>query len=163
IMACGTGKTLTSLEIAQREVGPGGTVLFLMPSIALLSQTLRAWTADAKIPLRCYAVCSDSKASRNEEDIRIYELAYPATTNADKLAASLESTQDPAKMTVIFSTYQSIDVVHRALESAGVTLDLAICDEGHRTAGYTPPGEDHSVFVRIHDADYIRARKRLYM
>src|SRR5690606_36473331 len=77
--------------------------------------------------------------------------------------ASLESTQDPAKMTVIFSTYQSIDVVHRALESAGVTLDLAICDEGHRTAGYTPPGEDHSVFVRIHDADYIRARKRLYM
>ena len=62
IMACGTGKTYTSLIVAQEMVKPGQTILFLVPSIALLSQTLRAWTADASVPLRCFAVCSDSKA-----------------------------------------------------------------------------------------------------
>ena len=128
IMACGTGKTYTSLVIAQKMVKPGGTVLFLVPSISLLSQTLRAWTADASIPLRCFAVCSDSKASRNEEDMRISEMAYPSTTNPHKLAKAFEATQDNTALTVIFSTYQSIDVVHQAQAAAGFTFDLIICD-----------------------------------
>lgn len=163
IMACGTGKTYTSLIIAEQMVKPGQNILFLVPSIALLSQTLRAWTADASVPLRCFAVCSDSKASRNEEDMRIYELAYPATTNANKLAASLTATQDENAITVIFSTYQSIEVVHQAQQKTGMVFDLVVCDEAHRTAGYTAPGEDHSAFVRVHDNAYIKANKRLYM
>ncbi|MCO8318998.1 DEAD/DEAH box helicase [Burkholderia multivorans] len=163
IMACGTGKTYTSLIIAEQLVKPGQNILFLVPSIALLSQTLRAWTADASVPLRCFAVCSDSKASRNEEDMRIYELAYPATTNANKLAASLAATQDESAITVIFSTYQSIEVVHQAQQKTGMSFDLVVCDEAHRTAGYTAPGEDHSAFVRVHDNAYIKASKRLYM
>lgn len=163
IMACGTGKTYTALIAAEKLVHPGQTVLFLVPSIALLSQSLRAWTADASVPLRCFAVCSDSKASRNEEDMRIYELAYPATTNADKLAKSIIDTKNDAAVTVIFSTYQSIEVVHQAQAKAGLNFDLVICDEAHRTAGYTAPGEDHSAFVRVHDADYIKASRRLYM
>lgn len=163
IMACGTGKTYTSLIIAEQMVKPGQNILFLVPSIALLSQTLRAWTADASVPLRCFAVCSDSKASRNEEDMRIYELAYPATTNANKLAASLTATQDESAITVIFSTYQSIEVVHQAQQKTGMAFDLVVCDEAHRTAGYTAPGEDHSAFVRVHDNAYIKAGKRLYM
>lgn len=163
IMACGTGKTYTSLIIAEQMVKPGQNILFLVPSIALLSQTLRAWTADASVPLRCFAVCSDSKASRNEEDMRIYELAYPATTNANKLAASLTATQDESAITVIFSTYQSIEVVHQAQQKTGMVFDLVVCDEAHRTAGYTAPGEDHSAFVRVHDNAYIKASKRLYM
>ncbi len=163
IMACGTGKTYTSLIITEKMVKPGQSVLFLVPSIALLSQTLRAWTADASVPLRCFAVCSDSKASRNEEDMRIYELAYPATTNADKLADALKSHHGTDALTVIFSTYQSIEVVHQAQQKTGLVFDLVICDEAHRTAGYTPPGEDHSPFVRVHDSDYIKAKKRLYM
>lgn len=163
IMACGTGKTYTSLIIAEKLVERGGVVLFLVPSIALLSQTLRAWTADATVPLRCFAVCSDSKASRNEEDMRIAEMAYPATTDAAKLAQAFQQTQDPDALTVIFSTYQSIAVVHEAQVAAGFTFDLVICDEAHRTAGYTVKGEDHSAFVRVHDADYIRGKKRLYM
>ncbi|HEJ3369404.1 TPA: DEAD/DEAH box helicase [Pseudomonas aeruginosa] len=163
IMACGTGKTYTSLIIAEQMVKPGQNILFLVPSIALLSQTLRAWTADASVPLRCFAVCSDSKASRNEEDMRIYELAYPATTNANKLAASLTATQDESAITVIFSTYQSIEVVHQAQQKTGMVFDLVVCDEAHRTAGYTAPGEDHSAFVRVHDNAYIKANKRLYM
>ncbi|MDR9042575.1 hypothetical protein FEP51_05994 [Burkholderia multivorans] len=144
-------------------VKPGQNILFLVPSIALLSQTLRAWTADASVPLRCFAVCSDSKASRNEEDMRIYELAYPATTNANKPAASLAATQDESAITVIFSTYQSIEVVHQAQQKTGMVFDLVVCDEAHRTAGYTAPGEDHSAFVRVHDNAYIKANKRLYM
>lgn len=163
IMACGTGKTYTSLIIAEKLVERGGVVLFLVPSIALLSQTLRAWTADATVPLRCFAVCSDSKASRNEEDMRIAEMAYPATTDAAKLAQAFQQTEDPDALTVIFSTYQSIAVVHEAQAAAGFTFDLVICDEAHRTAGYTVKGEDHSAFVRVHDADYIRGKKRLYM
>lgn len=163
IMACGTGKTYTSLVIAQKMVKPGGTVLFLVPSISLLSQTLRAWTADASIPLRCFAVCSDSKASRNEEDMRISEMAYPSTTNPHKLAKAFEATQDNTALTVIFSTYQSIDVVHQAQAAAGFTFDLIICDEAHRTAGYTAKDEDHSAFVKVHDDSHIRGKKRLYM
>lgn len=163
IMACGTGKTYTSLLIAQHLVKPGGHVLFLVPSIALLSQSLRAWTADASTPLRCFAVCSDSKASRDEEDIRISELAYPATTDPVKLARSMQATYDPDRLTVVFSTYQSISVVHEAQKITDVEFDLIICDEAHRTAGYTPKGEDHSAFVRVHDNEYIRGRRRLYM
>ncbi|QHS09124.1 type ISP restriction/modification enzyme [Sinimarinibacterium sp. NLF-5-8] len=163
IMACGTGKTYTSLIIAEQMVKPGQNILFLVPSIALLSQTLRAWTADASVPLRCFAVCSDSKASRNEEDMRIYELAYPATTNANKLAASLSATQDESAITVIFSTYQSIEVVHQAQQKTGMVFDLVVCDEAHRTAGYTAPGDDPSAFVRVHDNAYLKGKKRLYM
>lgn len=163
IMACGTGKTYASLLIAEDMVAPGGTVLFMVPSIALLSQTLRAWTADSTKPLRCFAVCSDSKVSRDDEDMRIAEMAYPATTNATKLAAAFNATQDTSRLTVVFATYQSIAVVHEAQQQAGFTFDLIVCDEAHRTAGYTPKGEDHSAFVRIHDADYIRGQKRLYM
>ncbi len=163
IMACGTGKTYTSLAITEQLVRPGQYVLFLVPSIALLSQTLRAWTADAAVPLRCFAVCSDSKASRNEEDMRIFELAYPATTNATKLAQSITATKDESAVTVIFSTYQSIEVVHQAQLKTGIEFDLVVCDEAHRTAGYTAPGEDHSAFVRVHDNTFIKANRRLYM
>lgn len=163
IMACGTGKTYTSLIVAQELVKPGQTILFLVPSIALLSQTLRAWTADASVPLRCFAVCSDSKASRNEEDMRIYELAYPATTNATKLAKSMVETQDSTAVTVVFSTYQSIEVVHQAQQKTGIEFDLIVCDEAHRTAGYTAPGDDPSAFVRVHDNAFIKGKKRLYM
>lgn len=163
IMACGTGKTYISLIIAEQMVKLGQNILFLVPSIALLSQALRAWTADASVPLRCFAVCSDSKASRDEEDMRIYELAYPATTNANKLAASLAATQDKSAITIIFSTYQSIEVVHQAQQKTGIVFDLVVCDEAHRTAGYTAPGEDHSAFVRVHDNTNIKANKRLYM
>lgn len=163
IMACGTGKTYTSLIVAQEMVKLGQTILFLVPSIALLSQTLRAWTADASMPLRCFAVCSDSKASRNEEDMRIYELAYPATTNAIKLAKSIAETQDNTAVTVVFSTYQSIEVVHQAQQKTGIEFDLVVCDEAHRTAGYTAPGDDPSAFVRVHDNAFIKGKKRLYM
>ena len=93
IMACGTGKTFTALRIAERQAGPGKTVLFLTPSISLLSQSLLDWANDADIPLKLFAVCSDTKAGRRAgdyEDISHYDLAYPATTDASRLKSRLD-------------------------------------------------------------------------
>lgn len=166
IMACGTGKTMTSLRIAERVAGRGGSVLFLVPSIALLAQTLREWSQQANEPLRSFAICSDGKVGKDSEDLRIRDLEIPATTSAEALRASLAQSagRSSGAMTVFFSTYQSIAVVHEAQQTGAVgEFDLVICDEAHRTAGTTLAGEEASEFVRVHDADYLRAAKRLYM
>jgi len=173
IMACGTGKTFTSLRIAEAMAGAGGRVLFLVPSIALLSQTLREWSAEAEAPLRSFAVCSDAKVGKGRskdslsEDISVVDLAIPATTDAEALARRLAQPAAPvegvAPMTVVFSTYQSIDVVARAQAAGAPAFDLIICDEAHRTTGATLAGTDESAFVRVHDDAYLRAAKRLYM
>ena len=114
VMACGTGKTFTSLRIAEDLVPPGGSVLFLVPSISLLSQTLREWTAEAAVPLRPYAVCSDTKVGRHSEDIAAHDLAYPASTDAGKLYERVSAGSTTDAMTVVFSTYQSLAVVSAA-------------------------------------------------
>ena len=181
VMACGTGKTFTSLRIAERLAQPGsGRVLFLVPSIALLSQTLRAWNAEAAAPLRSFALCSDGKMNKGrsprsgvDEDIPVADLAIPTTTDPERLTVAL---REPAPvisieahqrhrpaMTVVFCTYRSIDVIHRAQTLGAPAFDLAIRDEAHRTTGATVAGQDESAFVRAHGAGYIRASKRLYM
>lgn len=170
IMACGTGKTFTSLKIAEQQAGKGKRVLFLVPSLSLLSQTLTEWTQESATPLHSFAVCSDSdvgKKRKSEDDavqVFTHELRYPATTKADRLAAEMLKRHDAEHMSVVFSTYHSIDVISRAQADHGLTaFDLVICDEAHRTTGATFGDDDESNFVRVHDADYIRATKRLYM
>lgn len=173
IMACGTGKTFTSLKIAERLAGKGKRVLFLVPSLSLLSQTLTEWTQESETPLHSFAVCSDSdvgKKKRRQEDDQvatlIHELRFPATTNARSLARAMKARHDAEHMSVVFSTYQSIDVLNEAQKDHGLeAFDLIVCDEAHRTAGYTfaEDKEDESHFVRVHDANYIRGAKRLYM
>ena len=166
VMACGTGKTFTSLKIAESLVPPGGIILFLAPSIALVSQSLLEWTREAENPFRAFAVCSDSKVGKRKdpfEDIRAHDLAYPATTDAEKLAKAVRA-QDPGRRTVIFSTYQSIEVIHEAQTHHGLLeFDLVICDEAHRTTGATSAGEADSAFVAVHRPDYLLTRKRLFM
>ncbi|WP_208437052.1 DEAD/DEAH box helicase [Bartonella taylorii] len=169
IMACGTGKTFTSLKISEDLVGEGKFVLFLVPSLALMSQTVREWTTDAEIGLRSFAVCSDTqvgKRRKNSDDVAeidVFDLAFPATTDAAKLAEKVgKSVAD--RMTVVFATYHSIQVVADAQKNYGLpTFDLIICDEAHRTTGATLVGEDESNFVKVHSNDVIRAKKRLYM
>nr|WP_314877893.1 type ISP restriction/modification enzyme [uncultured Pseudomonas sp.] len=170
IMACGTGKTFTSLKIAEQQAGKGKRVLFLVPSLSLLSQTLTEWTQESATPLHSFAVCSDSdvgKKRKAEDDavqVFTHELRYPATTKADCLAAEMLKRHDAEHMSVVFSTYHSIDVISRAQADHGLAaFDLVICDEAHRTTGATFGDDDESNFVRVHDADYIRATKRLYM
>ncbi|MEF8723165.1 MAG: type ISP restriction/modification enzyme [Candidatus Accumulibacter delftensis] len=162
IMACGTGKTFTALRLMEQITPANGRVLFLAPSISLVSQSLREWTAEALEPIHAFVVCSDTKVGKDAEDIRTHDLAYPATTNARKLAnAASALTKD--RRTVVFSTYQSIQVVSDAQEQGFGEFDLIICDEAHRTTGLTLPGEDASEFVKVHDNHIVQGQKRIYM
>ncbi len=173
IMACGTGKTFTSLKIAEALAGRGGRVLFLVPSLALLSQALTEWTQESETPLHSFAVCSDSdvgkkKSKADSDDDRVqtvvHELRYPATTDAARLATEIAKRHDSEHLSVVYGTYQSIDVISEAQHVHGLAdFDLIICDEAHRTTGATFDTEDESHFVKVHDADFLRATKRLYM
>ena len=166
IMACGTGKTFTALKIAERaaaENGGSARILFAVPSISLLSQTLREWTAQTQLDLRAFAVCSDTRVSRAAEDINVYDVAIPVTTNAAKLAAEMDHRKRAKGLTVVFTTYQSLPVVADAQKLGVAPFDMAICDEAHRTTGVTLAGDDESNFVKVHDAGYLHADRRLYM
>lgn len=169
IMACGTGKTFTSLKLAEAYAAqlnpdaPKARILFCVPSISLLSQSLREWTTHCQLDLRAFAVCSDNKVSRAAEDIASYELEIPVTTNGKELAEKLSYRRRAAGLTVVFSTYQSLPAIHEAQQAGAGEFDLIICDEAHRTTGVTLAGEDPSNFVVIHDNSYIKAEKRLYM
>lgn len=180
IMACGTGKTFTALKIAEK-IAPTGHVLFLVPSLSLMSQTLREWTAESVRPIHSLAVCSDTnigkrttksegKADDDKGDITTYDLAFPATTSARQIVSQYQAIHRMAEkkkvagqMTVVFSTYQSIESASQAQKAGLPEFDLIICDEAHRTTGVTLSGEDESHFVKVHDAGFIKARKRLYM
>jgi predicted helicase len=170
IMACGTGKTFTALKIAEKLAGKGKRVLFLVPSLSLLSQTLTEWTQESKTPLHSFAVCSDSdigkKRKTDDDTVQtfMHELRYPATTDAKSLAKEMEKRHDKAHMSVVFSTYHSIDVISGAQKKHDLAdFDLIICDEAHRTTGATFDGEEESNFVKIHDGSFIKGTKRLYM
>lgn len=170
IMACGTGKTFTSLKIAEKLAGRGGRVLFLVPSLALLSQALTEWTQESETPLHSFAVCSDSdvgkKRKKDDDTVQtfMHELRYPATTDPKRLALELKKRHDARHLSVVFATYHSIDVVSQAQRRHGLPeFDLIIGDEAHRTTGATFEGDDESAFVKVHDAKFIRAEKRLYM
>ena len=170
IMACGTGKTFTSLKIAESLAGSGKRVLFLVPSLALLSQTLTEWTQESDIPLHSFAVCSDSdvgkKRKKDDDTVQTFthELRYPATTESARLAAEMEKRHDALHMSVVFSTYHSVEVISRAQHDHGLAnFDLMICDEAHRTTGAIFDDEDESAFVKVHDANFVHAAKRLYM
>jgi predicted helicase len=167
IMACGTGKTFTALKVAEEMAGVGGKVLFLVPSLSLLSQALSEWTADSQLSLVSYAVCSDSATGKKRDDdvadLMVSDLAYPATTDAKALAHKVEAAS-LEKMTVVFSTYHSIEVISKAQKKHGLAeFDLIICDEAHRTTGATLAGDEESHFVKVHNQDFIQGKKRLYM
>ena len=233
IMACGTGKTYTSLKIAEAQTNNNGFVLFLVPSLALLSQTLSDWKQQSEFPIRAFAVCSDTtvgkktKSGSIDELLTPNELNYPATTNEQDLAKHVQNAfkykeqNQEQGMVVIFSTYQSIEVIALAQNKLGMRpFDLVICDEAHRTAGgylinpdltkkeilaqsgllkntdlsalnaeqtqaptqatteaeHEPKAktksrkskldfidEEEAVFTRVHNDQYIHAKKRLYM
>ncbi|MBE9218461.1 DEAD/DEAH box helicase [Dolichospermum flos-aquae] len=240
IMACGTGKTFTALKIAENFPKENNLILFLVPSISLLSQTLREWTAETDINFHSIAVCSDvnvgksKQKSKNDDlaDITVNDLAFPATTNANDIIKSYQKIREnntakvnntpnvetfhgtslqknptslqknptslqknptslqknptslqknptslqknptslqnqnqhnQSELTVIFSTYQSIQAIADAQKQGLPEFDLIICDEAHRTTGVTIAGEDESYFVRVHNQDFMQAKKRLYM
>ena len=170
IMACGTGKSFTSLLIAEKMVGVGKSVLFMVPSLSLMSQMIRSWAQDQETEQRCFAVCSDAQVDNRRKykediaEIKAHDLAYPATTDPIKLAKEVGPKLPIDSMTVVFATYQSIQVISDAQKNHGLgEFSLIICDEAHRTTGARLAGKDESNFVKIHNQSIIKGKKRLYM
>ncbi len=176
IMACGTGKTYTSLLIAEHILSQKGLVLFMVPSISLLGQSLNSWAADAKKPIKAVCICSDAKVSKKiqqELDASIdssVDLALPATTDAKSVMRQLLKYRNHDGLVVVFSTYQSIDAVSEAQQTILKqtngefgTFDFIICDEAHRTTGVKVSTQDESNFTKIHNNEFISGKRRLYM
>lgn len=177
IMACGTGKTFTSLRIAENETKGKGLILFLVPSIALLGQTLNEWSAQAHEKINPICICSDPEITKKKtkvEDIdttSVIDLALPASTNVPNIIQQFHKLKSYSNdgMTVVFSTYQSIEVISKAQKELGkifpeyAEFDLIVCDEAHRTTGAKLATEDESAFTKVHDNDFLKAKKRLYM
>ena len=163
IMACGTGKTFTALRIAERTVPDGEAILFLAPSIALVSQARREWLRQTTRPLSCTVVCSDPYAGgKNEaEDISLSELECPVTSKPDEIAAKLRYAKDTK---VVFSTYQSLMQVSEAQANHGApTFALTIADEAHRTTGALKARNEKVNFQAVHSDELLKTTKRLYM
>lgn len=169
IMACGTGKTLTSLRLTEELLPEGSTVLFLAPSIALVSQTMREWANQSKRPLRCAVVCSDAKASSTDGDTwetSLSDIPYPATTDPDDLYKQISKFDRENGINVVFSTYQSIQVVSDAQRKGLDPFDLIVSDEAHRTTGASEASDDlksQSEFTKVHDNRLVSSKKRIYM
>ena len=175
IMAPGTGKTFTSLKIAEamarEESKEQYTILYLVPSIQLLTQTLRGWNNDTEMTMSSMAVTSDRNASRgsvkqDESNIAIKasDIGYPATTSSKKVVENyLELMTRPKKeLLVVFGTYQSIDVLGKAQKDGFPEFDLIIADEAHRTTGAKALGDEASVFTKVHSNLNVKGIKRLY-
>lgn len=168
IMACGTGKTYTSLKIME-SLDPKIT-LFLAPSIALLSQTFREYAQEKSEPFYASIVCSDDKTgqSKNEDndDIKFSELPIKPSTRLEDILSTYEKAQKENKRFIIFSTYQSALRIKEAQEAGLNGIDLIICDEAHRTVGAmysTNERDDKNAFTLCHSDENIKATKRLYM
>ena len=159
IMACGTGKTFTALYIAEK-ISPKGTVLYLVPSISLLQQSMREWAEQRRLVHTYIGICSDTRTGRNDEDVSLTELEISVSTDSERIAKSV-LTKVPG-MRVIFSTYQSIKVIKEVQDKTGLEIDLVICDEAHRTTGINEDS-DNSPFSAIHKKNFLKCKKKLFM
>ncbi len=172
IMACGTGKTYTSLKIME-ALEPKIT-LFLAPSIALLSQTFREYAQEKSAPFYASIVCSDDKVGKSAkkksdddtDDIQLAELPLKPSTRLEDILNTYEKAQKENKRFIIFSTYQSALRIKEAQEAGLNGIDLIICDEAHRTVGAmfsSNERDDKNAFTLCHSDGNIKAKKRLYM
>ena len=161
-MACGTGKTFAALRIAEEIAGVAGRVLYLVPSIGLFAQAMREWSEQQGVPHRYIGICSDTKAGKTAEDASLLELEIPVTTDPTDISEALQKA-DENSMKVVFCTYHSLPIVEAAQDAGAPPFDLILCDEAHRTTGIEDNDDKTSPFVLVHNADRIRAKKRLYM
>lgn len=171
IMAPGTGKTFTSLKISEalsKDKNGPFKVLYLVPSIQLLTQTLRGWNNDTELTITSMAVTSDRDASRGTdgtEDIKASDIGYPATTSSKKILQNwhdFESLPKQTDMLVVFSTYQSIEVIGEAQKEGFPEFDFIISDEAHRTTGAHEAAKEASAFSKVHSNNNVKGLKRMY-
>ena len=168
IMACGTGKTFTSLKIIEEITPKGSIVLFLAPSIALVGQTFREYCKEKTDDFVASIVCSDAKSGKSvEDDIDILELPIAASTNTQSIKKAYDIAKEKNKRFIIFSTYQSVEKVIQAQKQNDLDeIDLIICDEAHRSVGNLYSGKEKdklNTFTLCHSNENIKAKKRIYM
>lgn len=175
IMAPGTGKTFTSLKIAEAlmrdQKKKQFNVLYLVPSIQLLSQTLFSWNSDISddIHMTSLSVVSDAKANKqkgkDDDDLGAREIGFEPTTNVQDLVDHYKLIEEhnlPNDMRVVFSTYQSIDVIKQAQKDGYPEFDLIIADEAHRTTGAIVKEEGDTTFTEVHSNTNVKGKLRLY-
>jgi superfamily II DNA or RNA helicase len=157
IAACGIGKTLIAMWV--HETMKANTVLFVVPSLALIKQTLDSWVRNCNVPFSFLCVCSDSSvATLEEDDINTIssDVDFPVTTNPSDIQKFLSGS---AEKKIVFVTYNSLDAISNALCDTNYSFDLGIFDESHRTAGT----KDSLMFVYGMEDKYIPIKKRLFM
>ncbi len=155
-MACGTGKTLVGLWIA--EALKSQNTLVLVPSISLVSQLYQEWVANATTNFIPIFVCSDSTVGDNDQMVTsLYELGFPTTTNPQAIQNYFSSSIGIPK--VIFSTYHSSPVIKELCAlNKHLTFDITIADEAHRCTGTA-----NSEFATIFETNGIRTCRKLFM
>ncbi|MXW99941.1 MAG: DEAD/DEAH box helicase [Acidimicrobiaceae bacterium] len=140
-------------------------MLYLVPSIALMGQTMREWARNRSISHAYVGVCSDKTTGQSGDGDKardLAELSMPVSTDRAGIVQALAQPTG-SKMRVVFSTYQSLPVLTSALPKH-FAFDLVICDEAHRTTGVDrPTDEEVSAFRLIHDDEAVPARFRLFM
>ena len=151
-MACGTGKTFTTLWI--KEAIKAHTTLVLLPSLSLLSQTMREWAWAGNADFEILNVCSDKSVGKKTEDMEVSDAPFPVTSEPAEIAKFLKRPEPK----VIFCTYQSSPLIAEVqLDLSIPTFDLTIADEAHRCAGKAEAG-----FATVLDEYKIRSTKRLF-
>lgn len=156
IMACGTGKTLVALWVTERLEAK--RVLVLLPSLALLRQTLHEWLCETHLPSLAYlCVCSDPTVKEGLDTLTTQQsdLDFQVSTDAASVRSFLDAPFAGVKM--IFSTYQSASVVGAAMKP-GEAFDFAVFDEAHKTAG-----REGRNFALALDDKNLSIRKRLFL
>jgi len=160
IMPCGTGKSLTAWFLSQALKSK--RIVIAVPSLSLVKQTLKVWLRESvanNIDVEWICVCSDETAGRADQDdvvVQRQDIAVPCLTSTDKIADWLKAKHKG--LTVVFTTYQSGNVLATAARKAKFAFDLGIMDEAHKTVG----DEDKQFSILLHDHN-VEISKRVFM
>jgi superfamily II DNA or RNA helicase len=160
VMACGSGKTYTTL-LAMEALG-SKRVLVLAPTLLLVKQLRDEWMRERTHPWATLAVCSDIGKDEGEDSTHVSpsELGSKPTTDPAEIADFLKS-KGPY---VVFGTYASSARIATAQKRAGVpAFDLVVADEAHRIAGAVGKADKEERAHRVVlDENGIRAERRLF-
>lgn len=164
--ACGTGKTLSSILMAENVLTRGGTVLVMEPTLTLIKQNLAVWASEIAAsgrPVSFLVACSDETVGNTRvDDISKSEVGFPVTTHDVAVSNFLKQKRRPGELRVVFSTYHSSEVIEKAVKTANFRFDLGIFDEAHRMVVSQVQNDVISNFSRPLFDEKIRIRKRLF-
>ena len=145
IMACGTGKTFTSLRIVERLQAK--RILFLVPSLNLIAQVSEEYSVHRKEKQNHLLICSDSSIKSNDDSIEDNNENISGTNDKKEILRFLkQDTPKKSQRAVVFCTYQSLKILKEVFDEqyhANQELqkfDLVLCDEAHNITGQKEEG-----------------------